>query len=94
MPYPGVVFGQQFPPMVVVSAECEGDLTPLSVTIHCVCPSALVGLFVEHPGVGLLDVQCGGIMPLAVIGRTDLYKLVAVDVHHAVSSEGSYQALK
>ena len=88
------MFGPQFPPMVVVSAECEGDLIPLSVTTHCVCPSALVGLLVEHSGVGLLDVQCDGIMQLTVVSRTDLYKLVAIDVHHAVSGERSYKALK
>ena len=79
------MFGPPFI-IMVVSVEREGDLAPLSVSVHCVGPFALVGYVVENQGVGLLDVECDGIMPLAVIGRADLYEVIAEYVHHVVSS--------
>ena len=41
-----------------------------------------------------LDIQCDGIMPLAVIGQADLHKLVAIHVHHAGSGKGSHEVLR
>ena len=41
-----------------------------------------------------LDIQCDGVMPLTVIGRADLHKLVAIYVHHAGTGEGSHEVLR
>ena len=74
--------------LMVVSTEREGDFIPLPVTIHCVCPSALVGLLVEQQSVRLFDVKRNSVVPLSVIGWADLREVVAVNIHHTDSAEG------
>ena len=72
---------------MVVSAERDGDFAPSSVTVHCVCPSALVGLLVEQQSVRLFDVKRNSVVPLSVIGWADLHEVVAVNIHHTDSTE-------
>ena len=74
--------------LMVVSADREKQIAPLSVTIHCVCPSALVGLLVEQQSVRLFDVKRNSVVPLSIIGLANLHEVVAVNIHHTDSTEG------
>ena len=66
------MFGPQF-----IGAEMyvKGKLNvvPLSIRCHRVGPSADVDSIVEYQGVRFLNVQCDGVVPLAIICRADLY---------------------
>ena len=84
------------PPFIAteVSVEGESNFAPLSIAIHRVSPSADVSRIIEYQGVRFPNVQCDGVVPLAIICRADLYQVVAEHVHPIATSGGPYRALR